>query len=166
VGWTVVQSGLQARSDGRWWSDAQASVCYSFVTASGNRYLMRRRLSDTALYWEEDPVGQWLPPVSTPLTAAWRARVGSRWLSTNDDPQSVEAQLGPRIWTVDELAEMPGYILWDNAQLLSIVDDDQTGMNLKIPVNAGRELVELRMAMAGGIEEMHCGTLVFHRMAS
>lgn len=165
AGWAVQQAGLRARSDGRWWSDAQTGTCYSFATAEGNRYLMRRRPSDNQLYWQEEPVGQWLPPVSTPLPAAWQARMGSRWLSINDDPQSVEAQLGPRIWLLAELAEMPGYVLWDNAQLLSVVDDDHTGMNIKIPVNAGRELVELRMAVADGAEEMHCGTLIFHRMA-
>jgi len=163
--WTVEQAGLQPRSDGRWWADAQTKVSYSFVSASGNRYLMRQRLSDSALYWDEEPVGQWLPPLSTPLSAAWQARVGSSWLCTNDDPQSVEAKLGPRIWNLGVMAEMPGYILWDDAQLLSIVDDNQTGMNLKIPVNAGRELVELRMVMAGSVEEMHCGTLVFRRMS-
>jgi hypothetical protein len=111
-------------------------------------------------------VGEWLPVLDTPLPAAWQARRRSRWLSVNDDPASVEARLGPRIWLIDELAEMPGYVLWDNAQLLRVIDDNEAGMTIKVPVNAGRELVELRMVMVNGQEEMHCGTLVFQRMAT
>lgn len=166
AGWTTVQERLQVRTDGRWWSDGQATVCYRFQTMEGHRYLIRRSLSGNQLYWDEAPVGEWLPPLATPLPAAWQARVGSRWLSVNDSPDSVEARLGPRIWNINALAEMPGYILWDNAQLLRLIDDNEAGMTVKVPVNAGRELVELQMVRANGQEEMHCGTLVFLRMAT
>ena len=166
AGWTTVQAQLRARTDGRWWSDGQPSVCYRFQTMEGRRYLIRRSLSDNQLYWNESPVGEWLPALDAPLPPAWQARRRSRWLSVNDDPASVEVRLGPRIWLIDELAEMPGYVLWDNAQLLRVIDDNEAGMTIKVPVNAGRELVELRMVMVNGQEEMHSGTLVFQRMAT
>jgi hypothetical protein len=38
--------------------------------------------------------------------------------------------------------------------------------SIKVPVNAGRELVELRLVTVNGQEEMHTGTLVLQRMAT
>ena len=166
AGWSTVQAHLRARIDGRWWADGETSVCYRFQSVNGHRYLIRRSLSVNQLYWVESPVGEWLPVLDTPLPATWQARLRSRWLSINDSPDSVEVRLGPRIWLIDELAEMPGYVLWDNAQLLRVIDDNEAGMTVKVPVNAGRELVELQMVMVNGQEEMHSGTLVFKRMAA
>ena len=166
AGWATVQEGLRARGDGHWWADGEASTCYRFQTALDHRYLVRRALSGHGLYWNEEPLGQWLPAADVPLPAAWKARLGSRWQCVNDAPESVTRQLGPMVWRIDELKELPGYVFFDNAQLMRVIDDNQTGMTVKIPVNAGRELIELNMVTVNGREALHCGTLVFERLAT
>ena len=54
---------MRARSDGNWWADGQAGVCYRFQTVLGHRYLIGRALSANGLYWAENPMGEWLPPL-------------------------------------------------------------------------------------------------------
>jgi hypothetical protein len=158
---------LRARSDGDWWPDGQASICYRFQTVEGHRYLIKRVLSVNQRYWTETPLGEWLPPLDAPLPAAWRARLGTHWLYVSDSPDSVNSRLGPAtIATVDELAELPGYLLYSNTQLMSIVDDTTTGMTVKVPGEVGRDLLELRIVVVNGREEMHTGTLVFQKLAA
>ncbi len=163
--WAPVQDKLRARRDGYWWADGKADRCYRFETVRGHRYLIQRELPSNKLFWGEGVVGEWLPPLDTPLPAAWQRRVGSRWLCTNDAPESVDAQLGPRDGTIGELPALPGYVLWDNAQLLRVIDDREAGMTVKIPGNDGRDLVELRLEKVtrNGKEQeaLHVGSLVF-----
>uniref|UniRef100_UPI000D4A4BBE serine hydrolase domain-containing protein n=1 Tax=unclassified Variovorax TaxID=663243 RepID=UPI000D4A4BBE len=172
AGWTVVQANLRARSDGHWWADGNADTCYRFQALAGHRYLIRRALAPNRLYWDEEPIGEWLPPLDTPLPPAWKERVGSRWLRVNDlndaTPQlPVRAHERPAqwIWDLGELPELPGYILSDNGQLVRVIDDDQGGMTVQIPSSAGRDLMELNMVRVDGHDELHSGALVFRRMA-
>jgi CubicO group peptidase (beta-lactamase class C family) len=158
---------LRARSDGNWWADGQAGACYRFQTVLGHRYLIGRTLSANGLYWAENPMGEWLPPLSTPLPPAWTARLGSQWLYVSDSPDSLVSRLlPPVVWRIDALAELPGYILLDNEQLLSVVNDDEAGMTVKVPGNDGRDLCELRMVTGTRGEEMHIGGLVFERVGA
>ena len=60
--------------------------------------------------------------------------------------------LEPSTGAIGELAERPGYVMWNNAQLLRVINDDEAGMAVKIPVLAGRDLVELRMYKRDGQE--------------
>ena len=164
TGWTVLTAGLRLRTDGRWWADATANKCYAFKEMSGHFYLIQRVLSDNSLYWTDIPGGQWLPDAPAPLPAAWQNRLGSNWLDINDDPESFEGKLAPRTGVIGQLAERPGYVLWNNKQLLRVIDDNQAGMTVKIPAVAGRDLVELNMVMEGQEEQLHIGTMVFRRV--
>jgi CubicO group peptidase (beta-lactamase class C family) len=158
---------LRARSDGNWWADGQSGACYRFQTVLGHRYLVGRALSANGLYWAENPMGEWLPPLPTPLPRAWTARLGSQWLYVSDSPDSLVSRLlPPVVWRIDALAELPGYILLDNEQLLSVVNDDEAGMTVKVPGNDGRDLCELRMVTGTRGEEMHIGGLVFERVGA
>lgn len=160
------QEQLRARSDGNWWPDGQSSACYRFQSVDGHRYLIKRVLSANSPYWAENPMGEWLPPLQTPLPPAWKARLGSRWLYVSDSPDSLVSRLlSPTFWRIDELAEMPGYVFLDNEQLLSVVSDNEAGMTVKVPGNDGRDLAELHMMTVDGQEEIHMGSLVFRRMA-
>lgn len=162
---TVKQEQLRVRSDGNWWPDGQTTVCYRFQTVQGHRYLIRRTLSAKALYWGETPIGEWLAPLDMPLPAAWQARVGSQWLYVGDSADSLVSRLlPPMIWRIDALAEMPGYVLLDNEQLLRVASDHEAGMTVKLPGNDGRDLAELHMVSVAGQEEMHIGSLVFRRI--
>lgn len=161
-GWMIVQAGLRARSDGHWWSDAEPARCYRFQSVEGHRYLTQRQVSASGYYWNESPLGQWLPPLETPLPRAWQDRVGSRWRCLNDS--SVLRRIGPLTWEINSLADMPGYLMWDNDQLLRVIDDNEAGMTVKIPVIAGRDLVEWKMVMVDGQEQLHSGGFVFERI--
>lgn len=163
-GWNTVQSNMRARNDGRWWTDGESTRCYRFQTVDGHRYLIVRILAPNRLYWEESPQGEWLAPLNTPLPPAWQARVGSRWICLNDSPESVTRRFGPLMLQINTLAEMPGYLLWDNEQLLRVINDNEAGMTVKVPVNEGRDLSEWRMVIVNGQEELHTGTLVFQRL--
>ncbi len=162
-GWKVLQTGLRARNDGHWWSDAQPTRCYRFNVLEGHRYLTSREVSASGYYWNESPLGEWLPPLDVPLPTAWQDRVGSRWLCVNDT--SVLRQIGPLTWEINALPDMPGYLMWDNDQLLRVISDTEAGMTVKIPVNAGRDLVEWKIVMVGGQEQLHSGGFVFERIA-
>jgi len=158
---------LRARSDGNWWADGQSTICYRFQKVGNHRYLIRRQLAPGLLYWSELPVGEWLPPLETPLPAAWQARLGMQWLYVSDSPDAVFSRLDPpRFARVDELAELPGYVFYNNAQLMSVVDDTTTGMIVKLPGNDGRDLLELRVVVVDGQEEIHIGTQVFKKSAT
>ncbi|MGO4394350.1 serine hydrolase domain-containing protein [Variovorax sp. M-6] len=159
------QEQLRARSDGNWWPDGQSTVCYRFQTVAEHRYLIRRTLSANGLYWGESPMGEWLPPLETPLPDAWQRRLGSQWLYIGDSPDSLVSRLlAPMIWRIDALADMPGYVLLDNEQLLRVVSDNEAGMTVKVPGNDGRDLAEIRIEK--GEEQMQVGDLVFRRMGA
>lgn len=163
-GWKVVDSDLRARSDGYWWSDAVSSRCYRFQFADGHPYLIQRDVAASGFYWNEVPMGQWLPPLDLPLPPAWQDRVGSRWNCINDF--SVLRQFGPLVLELNTLEELPGYLLWDHEQLLRVIDDNEAGMTVKIPVNAGRDLLELRVIVEGGQERLHSSGFVFERIVA
>ena len=166
TGWEKQRSKLSARSDGHWWSDESSTSCYRFMTVRGRRYLVQRLLRSNRLYWLDSPQGEWLPPLDTPLPAAWRARIGSQWELTNDSPESVLSRDGPTRWRIGELPERPGYVMLDNEQLLRVVSDDEAGMSVKISTTSGRDLYELNMVTTQGQETFYSGSLVFRRIGA
>jgi CubicO group peptidase (beta-lactamase class C family) len=161
---------LHERSDGAWWSDENATACVRFRTVEGHAYLVSSVLSGNRQYWNGTVLGERLLPVDAPLPAAWRARVGSRWVCTNESPESMVRLLGPTTGRIDELKERPGYVLWNNKQLLRVVDDVTAGMTIKVPGFAGRDLAELRIAVLPSptdsqapLEELRVGSFLFQR---
>ena len=164
-GWATSEQGLRLRTDGWWWADGVTNRSYSFRTVAGHLYLTGRVLAGSRLYWDEGPMAQWLPEARAPLSAAWRSRLNSRWKGENDDPDSYEGKLEPRTGVIGELAERPGYVMWDNALLLRVINDDEAGVTVEIPALAGRDLVELRMVKEGIEEKLHVGALQFRRDA-
>ncbi|HUH77854.1 MAG TPA: hypothetical protein VLZ53_10855, partial [Devosia sp.] len=162
--WAPVQTQLRARSDGQWWSDGQATVCYRFQTVAGHRYLIQRNLTTDPLYWDERPQGEWLAPIAMPQ--AWRDRVGGQWLCINQSPDSVEGRMGKAILRISELKELPGYLWLNNEQLLRSLNDDEASMSVQVPLNNGRDLVELRLVTTDGKEALHSGSLVFERITA
>ncbi|MGO4394349.1 serine hydrolase domain-containing protein [Variovorax sp. M-6] len=161
AGWAVSQDQLRARTDGHWWSDGKSTNCFRFQTVDGHHYLVERKLSANKLYWTDNPVGERLAPLAQPLPPAWKARLGSAWRCTNDSPDSLTSRLYPVFGSIGELAELPGYILWNNEQMLRVVDDQEATMAVKVPLYGGRDLIELRMVPVNGREEAHSGSQVF-----
>ncbi len=56
-----------------------------------------------------------------------------------------------------QFSDLPGYLLWDNEQLVRPLDDSRAGMTVKVPVNSGRDLGEWSFVTVDGAE-----TLVRH----
>ena len=159
---------MRERSDGAWWSDEYASAYIRFPTVKGHPYMVSHALSGSQQYWAGTMLGERLPPLDAPLPDAWRARVGSRWVCTNESPDSTARLEGARTGRIGELKELPGYIFWADKQLLRVIDDHTAGMTVEIPGFAGRDLVELRMvpvqgaaSSPGQAEELHEGSFVF-----
>jgi len=165
---------LRAGSDGMWSFEGAPDLGVRFETVRGHRYMIAIVLSENRFYRKQKVVCERLPPLATPLPDAWRARVGTQWTCVNESPQSLVQVYGPKIGRIGELKELPGYVLWNNLQLLKVVDDRNAGMTIEAPGYAGRDLVELRMvpvqdAAQGGAapsEELHQGTLVYRRVAA
>ena len=171
--WQIVLEKMRVRTDGYWWADGQSAACFRFQTVEAHSYMIWRSLSANQLYWREVPMGERLPPLDVSLSDAWRARVGSRWVCVNESPESLTQVLGPTVGRIDELKALPGYVLWNNEQLLRVVDDRMAGMTIKVPGFNGRDQVELRMVSVQdpkspreSSEELHSGSLVFRRLAT
>ncbi|WP_313761210.1 serine hydrolase domain-containing protein [Caballeronia sp. GaOx3] len=158
--WTPVNT-YQYRSDGWWWSNNDNANSYRFTTVSGTdasgsafsyRYLMKRVSPGAGYAFVTLPWAQQMAPLA-PLDAAWQQRLGTQWTMTNDAPSDVTYVIdkNPPV-ILSSLAELPGYVLFGNASLgyqLSIpLSDDRGGMSMKIPVNFGRDLDEMRFSPA------------------
>lgn len=161
------------RSDGWWWSDNGELPNFRFTEVSGvdetgktyrYRYLMQRAVRGAGFEWTTMPVGQQLQPLPA-LPAAWQARMKSKWVVTNESPDSV-------IWVmtekqeviIDSLPELPGYILYggDAAyELLTPLSSDRAGPSVKVPVNNGRDLSEINIISGERGELMRVGGLIF-----
>lgn len=163
--WAAQPTRLRLRSDGWWWSDTHPSPHYRWEVADGRRYLLARSRASAGHYFVTEPIGQQMPTAPGPLPAAWAARRGSTWKVVNESPDSVMARLGLEPATVGELPELPGYVFWDNSQLLLPLADDRAGMAVQVPLNAGRDLVELVVQARGGSETLHAAGWEFERMA-
>ncbi|MGO4394348.1 serine hydrolase domain-containing protein [Variovorax sp. M-6] len=175
--WDAVQEKLRARGDGCWSIDGQAAIGYRFQVVEGRRYLIQHGLSANRSYGGEATLGEWLPPLHAPLPPAWRARVDGRWVCADEFAGSVWARFGPLTAHVGELEALPGYVLLtiaqppghaflNLAQLLRVVDDNEAGMAIKVPGNAGRDLFELRVKNTKGQDELHAGGWVFRQTGS
>ncbi|WP_051237569.1 serine hydrolase domain-containing protein [Ottowia thiooxydans] len=167
--WAALHGPLRSRTDGNWWAEGNSQVNYRFQTVGERHYLIRRELTGNALSWGESPIGEWLPPESAPLPAAWKARLPSEWRFANDSPESVTRLFSPIVWRMAELDAAPGYLLLEN-QLLRITSDDQAGMVVKIPGVNGRDLFEISMVKVDvqGVqsEQLHLGSVIFERYPS
>lgn len=162
------------RGDGWWWSDDGTLPSFRFAEASGTddagnayryRYLMERVTPGAGLGRITLPIAQQLAPRPA-LSAAWQSRMDSKWAVTNESPESVLWTLtDDPLVTISSLPELPGYILFGGGdlgyQLLVPLADDRGGMSVKVPVNHGRDLNEIRLAMVNGVEMLTTGSSVY-----
>ncbi|WP_354446314.1 serine hydrolase domain-containing protein [Ottowia thiooxydans] len=164
---------FQYRSDGWWWSDNGSLPSFRFSEASGTdesgkayryRYLMQRVAPGARLGYVTLPIAQQLAPLPN-ISAAWQARVQSKWSPTNESRESVSWSLTENMqFSVSTLAALPGYILFGGAdmgyQLLTPLDDDRAGPSVKIPVNHGRDLNEINFSTHNGTLVLKTGSLI------
>ncbi|KIQ31958.1 hypothetical protein RT97_12825 [Variovorax paradoxus] len=164
--WTAMHERLALRSDGRWWSETGDGFAFEFVVLRGMRYLVQRRPGGAGHYWTTAPLGQQLPPLEAPLSAAWLARVGATWELANESPDSAVMRNGPMRAPLGVLAELPGYLMWADSELLRPLDDTRAGMTVKVSVNDGRDLTELVLETVDGVEQIRSNGSIFRRVGT
>jgi CubicO group peptidase (beta-lactamase class C family) len=161
--WENRCKGLRLRSDGWWWSDAEPAIQYRWEQADGRRYLLSRERATAGHYTVSMPIGQQMPPAPGPLPAAWSERLGTTWRVVSEGTQSIPVALEMGISTLQELPELPGYLFWDDSQFLLPLSADRAGMTVQVPLNAGRDLVELVVAVRDKQEWLQAGGWVYVR---
>lgn len=156
--WQPVADAMRLRSDGWWWSDNADEGSFRFDMAPGHRYLIRRMAWASGASQVSMPLGQQLQPLDAPLSAAWQARVGTRWKLDNESPESAIWVLDPeQSYAIGMLPELPGYLMWRDGQLLRPLSDRRAGMTVRVPVNNGRDLDELVIEVRNGKETLRVG---------
>ena len=164
AGWQPMAAELSLRTDGRWWNEGGNGVAFQFQLVRGRRYLIQRLPRGTGHYWQTLPLGQQLAPLTAALSSAWRARVGSTWELTNEAADSTALRSGPLRASLVVLPELPGYLLWNDSELVQPLDDMRAGMTVKVPVNEGRDLTELAFQTVDGAEQLLSNGWIFRRI--
>lgn len=195
--WTEIASGLKRRVDGSFSSDAAPNTAYWAFEGEGRRYLAARRPGGWGHYLTAIPFGQRVQPASAaatwqglvgpryrpttssageewaaPLSPAWQARVGQRWLVVNEDAHSIPLVQGtPPQFRLDAIDGLPGYLLASaistTAQIVNPAGSDTVArMFLKIPVNFGRDLSDVVIETHNGEEWVRYGSTLFRPQAS
>lgn len=156
------------RADGWWWAETGEHPSYRFQEMAAEedgtivhyQYLIRRIPWGTGYHYTTMPAGQRLQP-REPLPATWQARLGTTWQFVNDAPDSVQQVLGDAPVTLGALPELPGYVLYDGAQLLVPINEQRAGMSVRVPVSDGRDLVELEFTTDAAGPLMRIGTAIY-----
>ena len=161
--WTPMHEGLLLRSDGWWWGDTGDS--FTFEVQRGMRYLVQRSPNATGYVRVSFPLGQQLPPLKAALSAAWKARIGTAWELADEAADSVALSRGRYLVKLGVLPDLPGYMLWDDAQLMRPVDDTRARMTVKVPINDGRDLAELVFQTVDGAEQIVRHGSIFRQVA-
>ncbi len=150
---------LKWRADGTFSGDDAPNVSYRALSAGGRHYLAMNQPYYMQHYRLESIIGERIKS-GTPLSAAWRKRVGLRWLVVNDDAQSVWLARGTPRFTLYALNGFPGYVFAAGQPMLApsdIVDPSRSDvlarMFLKIPMAAGRDLNDVVILNRNGGEE-------------
>lgn len=152
--------GLRLRTDGWWWSDSGGGVSYRWTEEGGHRYLMTRRPLGLGHYRVTMPIGQQMPPAPAPLPAEWVQLLDSRWGLAEEDPSSTAVMNGIVPAYLRELPELPGYLFWDDSELQQFLlpeSGQRAGMTVKVPVNHGRDLMELVLQTRGSEQWLDVG---------
>lgn len=170
--WNDSPTVLKLRDDGRFASDAAPLQSFQAVQAQGHRYLTMRTPNGMGHYLFEYPYLQQLE-ARAPLSAAWRGRLGRRWLAVNQPAESLLFQYGGPVLTLSDVPGLPGYIV-TNAEAIGkqnqIADastsDSLALMCLKLPVALGRDLDDVVILPRAGEEWVRVGSSVFRPEAS
>lgn len=169
--WTPMDADAELfslRDDGWWWTDKPGAPSYRFDevdTLEGgqtvrHRYLIVRSRPGNGHYYMSMPVGEQLAPREA-LPPVWRQRLGTRWVLANDTADSLVSLLEGNTLDIGELPELPGYVMVNGEQLLTPFNDQRAGMSVKIPVNHGRDLIEIFFESGSGGTVLRMGSSIY-----
>ncbi len=149
--WQTVASNWQRDTDGFFVDPDDTTSGYRRQDVEGTVFLMHRFRVNYGHYLLAFPQAQRLAPAPA-LPAAWQNRLGRQWLVVNEDWSSVILELGGAGMQLGSLPDLPGWILIDDNQPVLPDGNDRTRMALTIPVNFGRDLMQLQVQRVEGEE--------------
>ena len=165
--WIETVPGLRARPNCEWVSEADPATAYFVTDISGVRYLAKRDRTTPPLGGGIRIVGRKLDPPGTPLSPAWKSRLGKRWLVAND-PYSAFSAMGmvKPGFSIREDAALPGYIVaspWGTGEKAL---DPRTGdmRALMIGDYGARDISDLVVTPVNGEEWIKWGTSLYRPM--
>ena len=161
--WKPLCTGLRLRSDGWWWSDTAPGTHYRWEEADGRHYLLSREPATAGHYWVTTPMAQQMPAAAAPLPVEWVQRLDTEWVVCNEAPQSIPLAFGIPPAPLRELKELPGYLFWDDSQFLLPLSGERAGMTVQVPLNDGRDLVELVVEARGPQEWLRASGWLYQR---
>ena len=167
--WIPMMSGIKEAKGGLWESAAAPGRAWFAFDHAGRTYLAERNGDPKALGGSLSIIGMKLPPIAEPLSAAWKARLGRRWLLTNDPFGAFQAiGMSPPGFSLREDPGLPGYLVaspWSSEEkaLDPRLGDTRAGM---VGHLAGRDLNDLVVTTVDGEEWLRWGSSLFRPMES
>lgn len=162
--WEVIARDLKRRDDGTFVGDAQPLSAFWTFSADGRRYLAQRTPAGQGHYLSEMPWAQRVEP-GAELSPAWQARVGRRWLIVNERPDSVALTSDNPAMILEQIKELPGYLLGFAGLVNPAGSDMRAQMFLQIPILHGRDLDDLVIETRDGEDWVRCQGLLFRPQA-
>lgn len=138
--WSLGNSTLSFREDGKWWVDAPRAMAFSSVKGWGRAYLVYTRPVGFGNVLGADILGQRVAPAA-PVAKEWLGRLGE-WMLVSELPIST-VWLGTPRTQLRTLPDLSGYLLLDNLSPIDARRADIGSMFLQIPLVTGRDLADL-----------------------
>ena len=161
--WRVLEPRLLPAGDGRW--EGGEGRAYRLLSRAGRDYLVRRSPRAEGLHAVEELIAERVARAA-PLSAAWRARLGRRWLCVNEDPDSILLEMAGPVFAVHGLEDVPGHVLAHYkggvVQVARAATDLRAEMTIRLPGPAGANIDDVVFEPRGGEEWLRFGGLL-HR---
>jgi CubicO group peptidase (beta-lactamase class C family) len=167
--WYPTNAGILARSTGEWISDAVPETALFGFSLMDRQYLASRNRGAPPIGGGVSILGVKLDPLAAPLSEAWKARLGQRWLIAND-PFSTFVALGisPPGFSIREERDLPGYLVaapWSSFE--NALDPSGSDARAKMLGDlGGRDLADLVIKTMDGEEWIEWGTSLYRPLAS
>lgn len=161
--WRVLEPRLVLAADGRW--EGGEGRAYRLLSRAGRDYLVRRSPRVGGELAVEELMAERVGDAA-PLSAAWRARLGRRWLCVNEDPDSILLEKAGPVFALHGLEDAPGYVLAHYkggvVQVARAATDLRAEMAIRLPGAAGANIDDVVFELRGGEEWLRFGSLL-HR---
>lgn len=167
--WYPTNTVILKRTTGEWISDAVPNTSLFSFELMNKRYLASRNRDAPPIGGGVSILGMKLDPLAVPLSEAWKARLGQRWLIVND-PFSTFVALGnsPPGFSIREERDLPGYIVaapWSSGE--QALDPSGSDARAKMLGDlGGRDLADLVVKTMDGEEWIEWGTSLYRPLGS
>jgi len=163
--WKKGLTNLRPRRDGFLGSDDRPEAAFRLIDYEGFTFLTAKALGGYKAHAVEIVDAQKLRPQG-PLSSAWQARAGRRWLIVNQPETTFLPGVTGPVIQLNEVTGLEGYIVLlfgpEGAAMNQVIDpkgnDTMARMCLKIPFNGGRDLNDIVIEMRDDGEWLHYGS--------